>query len=238
VKTLASPRPLAVALAGLMRSALPRLAVMLATTAVCSAADPMKNHRIEVCGAWVSLDLHPDTTEPSVRPRGVKAANLKRPGDITSFIHVMYDYKGSRKLNVDGSVIVVATVVRRTAEEIAAGGSTFDVDRLIARMVGTGSDLHYEKVERDGETWIKRSKLRDVPAGEGRSVYLEWLVPITQEVLLLFQVELTDYGITKKTPQAREWYAKAEAMQQRIFESLRVERPRPAARDSTRPAPP
>ncbi len=215
-----------------MRTRIFILAVLLAKTAVFGAGDNMQSYHVEVCGAAVTMDLHPGMTQPAVLPRKVDDGDLPKPGAIDKFAYAMYDYKGSRKLDVDGSVIVSATAARRPAKEIAQGLSTFDIDHLIERMMAVDSESHYEKVERNGDTWIKRTTLTDVAPGEGRTLKLEWLVPLTPEVLLIFRVELADYGITKKKPEARKWYADAEALQKRIFESLQVERKHPSGNET------
>ena len=194
---------------------------MSAQGIVFAAADYMKTFEVEVCGATVSMDLHPNMKQPGVRPKGLSEKDLPRPGDIYEFVHIMYDYRGSRKLEVDGSVIVVGTAVRRTIKRQEQGISFLDVDRLLANLKEAASEFDYEKVERGSGVWIKRTKLRDVPPGQGRIFELEWLAPIKKDILLIFRVVLHDYA-TRGSRKNAAWYQDAEAMQRRIFESVQV----------------
>ncbi len=65
------------------------LAGFLATAVVFGAGDHMKSYSAEVCGASVTMDLHPDMTQPAVKPRAVDESDIPKPGDIDDFIHVM-----------------------------------------------------------------------------------------------------------------------------------------------------
>jgi hypothetical protein len=53
---------------------------------------------------------------------------------------------------------------------------------------------------------------------------MEWLVPLREDVLLIFRAELIEYAPSGNQWNSR-WYQDGEAMQKRIFESLRVESP-------------
>jgi hypothetical protein len=134
------------------------------------ATDYMKTFRVEVCGASVSMELHPNMTAPGVEPQNLSDSRIPNPGDIAEFVHVMYDYRGSRQFEMDGSLVVVGTVMRRTIKRRDRGISFFDIDRLLESMKETAPEFAYEKLERSSGAWIKRTKLKDMPAGQGRNV--------------------------------------------------------------------
>jgi hypothetical protein len=193
----------------------------LAQVVACGVTDHMKSYSREICAARVTFDLHPDAAQPAVQPQSVSDDRIPRPGDIFEFVHLMYDYKGSWQLEMDGNVVVVGTVMRRTVKRREEGISFFDIDRLFESMKNATPGFDYQKVGRSGGTWIKRTKLKEVPAGQGRNVEMEWLVPLREDILLIFRVALLDYA-TRGSQRDAKWYQNAEAMQQRIFESLQV----------------
>lgn len=193
------------------------------------AADNMKTVELEVCGAAVSVDLHPNAEQPQARPRNVNQSHMPGPADMADFLHAMYDYRGSRKLDVDGSVVVEGFAMRRSTERRDQGISCFDIDRMMKSMAEADRSNTYEKVERKpGVFWIKRSHLRDVPAGKGRTIESTWLVPVTDDIMLFFRVSLVDYG-TSGTGDKVAWYQDAQSLQKRISDSLRVDVKRSAA---------
>lgn len=192
------------------------------------ASDYMKSYTADICGAVFMIELHPDMRQPAVIPRNVAKGEITNPGDISTFLRAAYEYRRAWHATSDGRVIVHAIASRRTDKEAVDGLSFFDIDQLLERMVNLGSDFQYEKVERNGRTWIKRTKVKDVPAGQGRTMEMQWLVPIQEDILIVVGVALHDYA-TKGSQRDLKWYRNAEAMQKRIFESVQVGAIRPPA---------
>lgn len=201
-----------------------RICTTFAIFALCLAslcgADQMRERQITVVGTKLRFALHPSAAEPSVAPEGVAGANIPRPDGIRTFVRATYDYKDGGKLGRDGAVTVVGTLWRRGAKEVAAGISFRDVDALL-RYLSVGTEKQLRKVERDGRMLICRtggSGRKGDPEGD---ITLEWLVPVSDEFLIMFLVDLQHFGPAKKSP--AKWPAAARALQQRIFDSFHVE---------------
>ena len=180
-----------------------------------TAADHMREQTVTVANAVVRFVLHPSTAEPSLRPQNVSIDRVPNPGDISQFVHSLYDYRAGTGLGADGRVVVVGTLWRRPEEQRDAGLSFLDVDKVIAFMSSGSSRARGEKVERNGSVWIKRTD------DSYANIKLEWLVPLQEDLLLRFRVDLTEFRPTK-TSGTVKWRAAAEELQRRIFESLRV----------------
>lgn len=184
--------------------------------------DQMKEQVLDVAGAKARFVLHPNTSEFPALLRNVSPRDVPKPGDIFSFAAADYVYREKSGLTPDGRVTVKGILSRRGAALEKMGVTFLDVDRMISVLAAADPKQNYEKVLRDGRTWIKRSK----GAGPGRdprnSIRLEWMAPLTADLEVLFLVELEDYQPRKGNDPAA-WRSSAEALQTRIFESFHLE---------------
>lgn len=202
-----------------MRKTLYIFAVFALCFGSLRGADQMREHQVTVAGTKLRFALHPSASEPVIAPENVPIDALRANG-IRTFVRAMYDYKDGWKLGRDGTVQVIGRLWRRGSKQVTEGVSFRDVDGLI-RYMSEGSEKEYVKVERDGRTLIRRtggSGLKGDPEGD---VTLEWLVPVSDDFLIMFQVELQHFGPANKKPV--KWRTAAQELQQRIFESFHVD---------------
>lgn len=202
-----------------MRKTLYIFAVFVLCFGSLCGADQMREHQVTVAGMKLRFALHPSASEPVIAPENVPIDALRANG-IRTFVRAMYDYKNGWKPGRDGTVKVVGTLWRRGPRQTAAGVSFRDVDGLI-RFMAVGSEKEYEKVERDGRAFIRRTGGKGLKGDPEGDVTLEWLVPVSDELLIMFLVELQHFGPPSKMP--AKWRVAAQELQQRIFDSFHVD---------------
>jgi hypothetical protein len=198
------------------------VAILLLPPGFSRSADHMVTHAVNVAGVKVVFTLYPSAGFVAVAPKNADLTDAPRAGDVYDFVHLNYDYKQGWKLDQDGRVTVVGTLWRRDERHAKAGISFLDVDRLISAIRADGSDDVFTKVNRSGRTWIMRTEQPKAgsPLSDGRKK--AWLVPLREDAILIFRVDLDDYR-RKNLHERPQWRLNAEAMQERIFESLKVE---------------
>lgn len=181
------------------------------------AADYMLEHAAAVGGVKVRFVLHSEMGELSTAARDVPKANVPEPNDVRQFTHVIYDYKDGWKLGRDGCVKVVGMLMHRSPKHPVPFD---DVDRVIPFIKSLGAEGEYTKVQVDGRTWLKRVGGSPATTLRGGRI-LEWRVALSADLLIIFRVELEDF--TAYTGKPARWRAPALQLQERIFESFRIE---------------
>ena len=138
-------------------------------------------------------------------------------GGVRTFVRATYDYKDGWKLGRDGIVRVVGMLMHRSPKHTVPFN---DFDRVIPFIKSLGAEGEYTKVQVDGRTWLKGVEGSSATALRG-SRYLEWRVALSADLLIIFRVELEDF--TAYTGKPARWRTPALQMQERIFESFRIE---------------
>lgn len=200
-----------------MRFRLASLLLLFAAAYAALWADQMRESQVTVAGAKVRFVLHPSAAEPVVALEDVRGGNIPDVGGVRSFVRATYDYKDGWKLGRDGSVKVIGTLMHRGPKHPVPFD---DFDRVIPFIKSLGAEGDYTKVQRDGRTWLKRVGGSPATAERG-SRLLEWRVALSADLLILFRVELEDFTAFSGKP--ARWRGAALQLQDRIFESLRVE---------------
>lgn len=177
----------------------------------------MKKYNTELAGVPVSFDLPADAVLRGPLPHSVTTEIIA--SEVTHFVVVAEQvYPSDRSSERAGTLIVYGILTQGGApngiDGFSFGNFSHERTQMMARLPA-------EKIIREGRTWVRSVTEIDVSPGQGRFSQVSYRGIIAENIELNLTVIVNDLAtpVSRRNP---AWYSGAEAMQQRILNSLHV----------------